>query len=365
MTNHLAKFAERLGRLIQSGFNPEQFAPLALELFSRQYEKNEPYRKFCKRQGITPAGLSDWTLVPAMPTTAFKYMELSCLSAPERKAVFYSSGTTGQTAGRHFHGADSLPVYEASLWHWFIANWGRLEGLLVLTPGRNVAPHSSLVHMFDTIRQRGSFPETVFTGVISPDGAWQLDFPAVLENLRQAVRAGTPVNLFGTAFSFVHLLDHLANLSLYFELPAGSRVLETGGYKNRSRELPKAELHDLIRRQLGINPGNIICEYGMSELSSQAYSTGSQFGLDRRLGHTDAGSAFQFPPWARVRIISPETGEEVQDGEVGLIRIFDLANVFSVAAIQTEDVGVRRGNGFELLGRAQLAEPRGCSLMNA
>ncbi len=338
MTNHLAKFAERLGRLIQSGFNPEQFAPLALELFSRQYEKNEPYRKFCKRQGITPAGLSDWTLVPAMPTTAFKYMELSCLSAPERKAVFYSSGTTGQTAGRHFHGADS---------------------------GRNVAPHSSLVHMFDTIRQRGSFPETVFTGVISPDGAWQLDFPAVLENLRQAVRAGTPVNLFGTAFSFVHLLDHLANLSLYFELPAGSRVLETGGYKNRSRELPKAELHDLIRRQLGINPGNIICEYGMSELSSQAYSTGSQFGLDRRLGHTDAGSAFQFPPWARVRIISPETGEEVQDGEVGLIRIFDLANVFSVAAIQTEDVGVRRGNGFELLGRAQLAEPRGCSLMNA
>ena len=74
---------------------------------------------------------------------------------------------------------------------------------------------------------------------------------------------------------------------------------------------------------------------------------------------------FHFPPWARVQIISPETGKEVAEGETGLIRIFDLANVFSVAAIQTEDLGVRRGDGFELIGRAQLAEPRGCSLMTA
>ncbi len=226
--------------------------------------------------------------------------------------------------------------------------------------------------------------------MIPPDGAWQVDFPAFLENLRQAVRTGTPVNLFGTAFSFVHLLDHLANLSLHFELPAGSRVLETGGYKNRSRELPKAELHALIRRQLGIKAENIFCEYGVSELSSQAYATVRKSGLDgvfplrdggfpRRHGYAgqDGGqaphrgdrggvdSAFQFPPWARVRIISPETGEEVGEGETGLIRIFDLANVYSVAAIQTEDLGIRRGSGFELLGRAQLAEPRGCSLMTA
>ena len=73
---------------------------------------------------------------------------------------------------------------------------------------------------------------------------------------------------------------------------------------------------------------------------------------------------FKFPPWARVQIISPETGREVADGETGIIRVFDLANVFSVAAIQTEDLGIRRGNGFELIGRAQMAEPRGCSLMS-
>jgi hypothetical protein len=113
--------------------------------------------------------------------------------------------------------------------------------------------------------------------------------------------------------------------------------------------LPKAELHSLITKFLGVPAKNIICEYGMSELSSQAYAT--------------ASGQFQFSPWARVQIISPETGREVRDGETGLIRVFDLANVFSVAAIQTEDLGIRRGGEFELIGRAQLAEPRGCSLM--
>jgi hypothetical protein len=172
-------------------------------------------------------------------------------------------------------------------------------------------------------------------------------------------QSANPVLLLGTAFSFVHLLDYLAENDLRFQLPAGSRVMETGGYKNRSRAMPKAELHQLITERLGVPPSHIICEYGMSELSSQAY--------DSRIQNPESriqNRVFQFPPWVRVQIISPETGYEVADGETGLIRVFDLANVFSVMAIQTEDLGIRRGNGFELLGRAQLAEPRGCSLMS-
>jgi Acyl-protein synthetase, LuxE len=140
-------------------------------------------------------------------------------------------------------------------------------------------------------------------------------------------------------------------------LPIGSRVLETGGYKGRSRALPKNELHALITEWLGVAPGHIVCEYGMSELSSQAYDCKAGQGVT-------AGRKFRFPPWARGQIVSPETGGEVGDGETGLIRIFDLANVYSVMAIQTEDVGVRRGEGFELLGRATLAEARGCSIMS-
>src|SRR2546426_7708444 len=98
----------------------------------------------------------------------------------------------------------------------------------------------------------------------------------------------------------------------------------------------------------------------MSELSSQAYDRTAD--VEPRNSKLETRN-FSFPPWARAQIISPETGREVSEGETGLIRVFDLANVYSVMAIQTEDLGIRRANGFELLGRAALVEPRGCSLM--
>src|SRR5262249_12463303 len=153
---------------------------------------------------------------------------------------------------------------------------------------------------------------------------------------------GQPVLLLGTAFNFVHLLDGLGEMGKKFQLPPGSRVMETGGYKGRSRELPKSGLHKLITDMLGVPDANIVCEYGMSELSSQAYDRVAGAGGER---------VFRLPSWARARIVSPETGREVAPGETGLIRIFDLANVHSVMAIQTEDLGIRREDGFELLGR--------------
>jgi hypothetical protein len=137
--------------------------------------------------------------------------------------------------------------------------------------------------------------------------------------------------------------------------------------------MPKEELHALITERLGVPPENIVCEYGMSELSSQAYAPGAPASSRRVFtGATKRPAGWKpalpvplhFPPWARVQLISPETGREVTNGETGLIRIFDLANVFSVLAVQTEDLGIRRGDGFELLGRSPLAEPRGCSLMS-
>jgi hypothetical protein len=153
------------------------------------------------------------------------------------------------------------------------------------------------------------------------------------------------------------LSDLLASEGLYFALPPGSRVMETGGYKGRTRTLPKPELHQEISRRLGVPADCVVTEYGMSELSSQAY--------DQAAGDLlpPAGRVFRFPPWARAQVVSPETAREVADGETGLIRVLDLANVFSVAAIQTGDLGVRRGGGFALIGRAENREPRGCSLM--
>ena len=153
----------------------------------------------------------------------------------------------------------------------------------------------------------------------------------------------------------MHLLDFLGEVKLCLPLPAASRVLETGGYKGRSRILAKPELHTLITERLGVPATHIVSEYGMSELSSQAY--------DHVAGTNASQRIFHFPHWARARIVSPETGREVTDGEAGLIQVFDLANLGSVLAVQTEDLGVRRGEGFELIGRVAQAQSRGCSLM--
>ena len=369
----------------------EDFNELALELFALQFKHNAAYRKICEARRLTPEVVEHWTQIPTVPTAAFKELELTSLAPDERTAVFHSSGTTEQKPSRHFHNTESLAVYEASLWAWFSENGvasfaadapssrpsppvgekvadGRWRGnavdlnLTALTPSPEQAPHSSLVHMFEIVRQKLGAAESVFLGKLAVDGAWTLDFTAVVAAL--SIKAQTPNSrpllLLGTAFSFVHLLDYLVERDLRVELPAGSRVMETGGYKNRSRILPKSELHALITERLGVPRENILCEYGMSELSSQAYD--SEIHPPSATHHP---RAFRFPSWARVQIISPETGREVAEGETGLIRIFDLANVFSVAAVQTEDLGIRRGDGFELIGRAQLAEPRGCSLMTA
>jgi len=376
MTPDLHVFADRLREFIAqsaaAGFSeiaPDQFNALALQLFALQFAGNEPYRRLCVARRCTPGDVDQWTHIPAVPTAAFKELELTSLAPAERTNVFHSSGTTGQQASRHFHNAESLTLYEASLWPWFRRHvLAGLEGqnwrLLLLTPPPVAAPHSSLVHMFQTIRRRSGTAEASYFGSVDAEGAWTLDVAGVMAALDEAMAMAEPVCLLGTAFNFIHLLDGLAARGHRAVLPPGSVVMETGGYKGRSRELPKAELHALIERILGVPAANIVCEYGMSELSSQAYDRVAGDGW--RVPESPVASRhFRFPPWCRVQIVSPETGREVAEGETGLVRVFDLANVFSVAAIQTEDLAVRRGTGFELLGRAALAEPRGCSLQTA
>ena len=378
MNKELFSFAARLRLAAAWQTQDRRFDELALELFALQFKHNAAYRKICEARGRIPIDVEHWTQIPAVPAAAFKELELTSLAPDERTSVFYSSGTTGQKPGRHFHNSESLAVYEASLWDWFEQNIFadskfkiQNSNLIVLTPPPAQAPHSSLVHMFEIVRQKLGAAGSAFTGKISTDGCWSLDFDAVLAALDTPHSAfRTPQLILGTAFSFVHLLDFLKENDLQFRLPENSRVMETGGYKNRSRSLPKSGLHALITERLGIEPENIICEYGMSELSSQAYAvTSDKWQVTSKTETTRHSSLithhFHFPPWARAQIVSPETGREVGEDETGLIRIFDLANVFSVAAIQTEDLGVRRGDGFELVGRAQLAEPRGCSLMAA
>ncbi len=332
-----------------------EFNRLAVDLFAAQFEQNAAYRALCEAREAEPGTVDDWRQIPAVPARAFKDAEFTCLPSGTRTAVFHSSGTTGQRPSRHFHNAQSLALYEASLWPWFerhcLRDFSRDSRpvLLVLTPSPAEAPHSSLAHMIQAIRQRMDGSGSQFLGTVSGDGTWTLKLAQAVGALETAIEQGRPALLLGTAFSFVHLVDALGGQGGRVQLPRGSRAMETGGYKGRSRSLPKTELHRLISERLGIQPERIVSEYGMSELSSQAYA--------------GADGCFQFPPWARHVLISPESGGQAAEGEAGLIRVFDLANVWSVAALQTEDLGVRRGAGFELIGRAMPAEPRGCALM--
>jgi hypothetical protein len=181
---------------------------------------------------------------------------------------------------------------------------------------------------------------------------WSLDARGLMDALAQARR---PVFLGGTAFAFVEFFDGASDLP---RLSAGSVIMETGGLKGRSRDIEREELFSLFTERLGVPLDRCVSEYSMTELSSQAYTDN----LVRGVPWFEA--AYQVPPWVQVDVVDPVDFSVLPKGERGLIRWLDLANLYSVAAVQTSDVGVvLEEGGFHLFGRAKGAEQRGCSLL--
>jgi hypothetical protein len=321
------------------GFDEARFEALALELFAFQFERCAHFRRLCERRGRTPREVRAWREIPPVPTGAFKEMALRCF--PEERALhtFRTSGTS--TAARGELHLDTLALYEASLLPTFERfvlpdlEPGERIPLLCLVPSRSEAPDSSLTHMLDAVlRERGA-----------RRSGFELDLSRVIASLSSA---DEPILVCGTAFAFAHLLDALPRP---LTLPPGSRIMETGGFKGRGREVSPDELHRRISEDLGVPPERIVNQYGMTELASQFYDSVLRLPGEprRKLG----------PPWARVRIVDPDTGE---DAAQGVITVVDLASTGSVLAIQTADVGRRLADGFEVLGREPGAEARGCSI---
>ena len=334
----------------------QHFDALAFDLFAFQYEMNPAYQAFCRYQGKTPFTVRRLQELPAIVTSAFKEADLTVLRPEQRTTVFHSSGTTEHRPSRQFHSTDTLQVYERSLLAGFkphVLPDRKQAAFLILSPRPEKVPHSSLAHMFGALQREFGRDYTRYVGQVSSDGSWLLDFSKLEEACFELSQCAESVVICGTAFSFVHWCDWLGSKRIRF--PAGSRVFETGGYKGRSRAVPKDELHQLIEQAFSIPKTHIISEYGMSELSSQAYD---------RVAGVAAEPVFRFAPWARAMIVSPETGAEVEDGEPGLVKVYDLANVGSVVAVQTQDLATKREDGFVLIGRAALAEARGCSLLH-
>jgi hypothetical protein len=346
-----------MARRVAQPTSDEEFDRLAREIYAFQFERCVPYRAYCQQLKLTPQTVTHWDQIPAVPTSAFKDFALTCFPVEEAVAEFHTSGTTREKAGKHY--LHTLELYHAAVLPNFLAHLlsdGVRLPMMVLMPSPQEAPHSSLSHMMGVVLQEFGADDS---GYYVEGG--QLLVDKLVGGLREAQRAHRPAFLLGTAFAFVHLFDHLAKQKLKLEMPEGSRAMETGGFKGRSREMPKAELYGLFERWLGIPAGRVVNEYGMTELGTQFYDESLQIGRQ-----TDQKTP---PPWARVLVIDPATGREAADNERGLIRVIDLANLWSMVSVQTEDLGISRASSsrsglreFEVLGRAAGAEVRGCSL---
>lgn len=336
---------ERIARFVAAP-QGDDFQELAREAFAFQFERIPPFRGLCERSATTPATLTDWRDVPLVPTTAFKTVAFHAAPPVE---VFESSGTTGSVPSRHHHPYPELyrAVIEATFPAACLAGLDR-PPMLGLVPPRAQAPASSLSFLLDhAIARWGAADSLVAVG---PRG---VAVPAARGFLAARQRDRRPVLLLATAFALIQLLEALERLDLRFRLPAGSRVFETGGTKGRTREIPRAELLGRLRERLGVERGAVVREYGMTELTSHFYT--------RVLAGGDS-DLFVAPPWTRLRVLDPETLREAAAGQIGLLAIFDLANIGSALHVLTEDLGLAEGEGFRLVGRAAGAELRGCSL---
>lgn len=320
-SNNYAALESAISRWMAVG--GDDFGDWALKVHVFQRENNPEYAAFC-------AGFPSperWQDIPAVPVAAFKTAGLR--SFPEEKTIrtFETSGTTGGGPGRH-HFCSLILYLHAATRGWTGAGLP-VEGLISLIPSTTVVPTSSLSQMASWLVPRENF---YFN-------RW--------EELWERLQRSKRVMLFGTALAFLDFFEWLGSRSI--RLPEGSLALETGGYKGTRREMPKSDLYGLFQERLGLVPDAVWNEYGMTELSSQFYTNG-------------LGRPHRAPPWARGLVVNPGTGQEVEDGETGILRLFDVANLGSVCAIQTRDLAIRRGEDFELIGRDPAALPRGCSL---
>ena len=338
-----------LAFLAQDGCTDAEFDALALRLFAEQHAGNAAYRRFCQGRGATPRTVRGWREIPAVPISAFKEVTLSCTPADSAERVFMTSGTTrGDVKGRHYH--PTIAVWDASMTRNFARRFmpgsERLR-MAILFPNEQEMPNSSLAHYLAmAVREFGTRDSAWYVGL---DG---MDTEGLRAMLRESERSGQPCAVLGASYAFVHLFDALQASGETFRLPAGSRILDTGGYKGHSRELPLDEFYDRLAATFGVPRARCINMYGMTELSTQLYDEGNAVVPSVKSG----------PHWIRSRMVDPLSGREVPAGERGILVHCDLASFNSVTSILTEDVGVAVEGGFLLLGRAEGAQAKGCSL---
>jgi hypothetical protein len=331
----IARWHSQGEELDDAGFND-----LALRLFDYQLRYNQSYARYCAAIGVTSP--RSWSEIPGMPAAAFKEAALATFDPAGAALVFETSGTTIGTPGRHY--METPALYDAALlagFDRFVLGDGARPRFLNLVPNPAERPHSSLGYMMARVaEQRGNG----HTG-------WYLRGDALLaeeffSDVSSATAQAQPVCIATTAFALVHVLDAMEARDVVFALPAGSRVMETGGFKGRARSVDRNELYARFRERFGASDA-IVSEYGMTELTSQYYDSPS---------HSHRG-----PPWLRARVVGADR-RTLPEGIIGALLHVDLANRSSCIAVVTEDLGAATDGGLVLLGRDRESSLRGCSL---
>lgn len=310
-----------------------EFLRTALELFHFQYENNKVYRAFITSMNLDPSEVNSLEKIPFLPIEFFKTHEVICGNKLPQK-IFHSSGTTGLEKSKH-HVLD-LNLYRHSLQSGFECFFGPIANcqFLALTPTLEQNPHSSLVFMLSRMMDLSLSAE---------NGFFLQSFSGLHARLRQSHPKDKKVILFGLTYALLDFAHKFpGNYSPLI-------VVETGGMKGQRQEMIREELHAVLCSSFGLK--RIHSEYSMTELLSQAYSQGD--GL------------FHCPPWMKVLIRETKDPFSYEKpGATGGINIIDLANVYSCAFIATQDLGRKYTDGsFEVLGRFESSDIRGCSLM--
>ena len=320
------------------GVTEEQFESVALQIFRHQARLNPVYAEYLQALGKDPDQVSKLDQIPYLPIGLFKTRDVQTGSfIPE--LIFESSGTSGTVNSRHL--VKDVSLYRESFRRCFNLFYGGPEKrcIIGLLPSYLERSNSSLVYMVNDLIRESAHPKSGF----------YLDQTAqLLSTIRQLEQDKQPTLLIGVSFALLDLATaHRLNLRYV-------QVMETGGMKGRKKEMIRAELHNVLRE--GFDLPRIHSEYGMTELLSQAYSDGE--------------GRFRCPPWMRVQLRDEEDpllvrAAPLHTAVTGAVNVIDLANLHSCSFIATDDAGRLYPDGsFEVLGRLDNSDLRGCSLLS-
>ncbi|HEX3777504.1 MAG TPA: acyl-protein synthetase [Polyangiaceae bacterium] len=341
------------------GERAASFQDLAHEIAEFQREFSPGFARLLARRGHSSEAFED---IPGVPCDAFRITRVAVHPAAEDLLRFATSGTTSGARGIH-------PLRRIDTYREVALSFGRRALLAGEEPRRVVAlapqpdnpPTSSLGHMMALFMD--DFERSAESELRAHE-RWLIDERGVnLAALEQASRdardADQTLIVLATSFALVALLDALGGRRI--AAPARTVIMQTGGFKGKSREIAAGELRRAVAESFGVEQRCVVGEYGMTELTSQLYEATLPGSALEAEHHGTPGVYFE-PPWLRVVPVDPIELEPVAPGEVGIARIVDLANIDSALAIQTQDRVRRVNGGIELLGRTPGATPRGCSL---